>query len=728
MKILKLISKSIQTYKNHGLQILIKKVVLFIKTRLFVHKPNIESSNYREFTDVLFINGTFLPHPYRYRVLHQREQLSASNISSSEVFYENIHLDMVKYHRVFIFYRCPITQEIEEMIGLIKKENKVSVFDIDDLLIDTIYTKDIPFLGTMSTFERESYDDGVIRTGKTLKLCDYGLVSTDRLKVEMSKYIDNVFINRNTASEQMIHLSEVAYSKIFEIKKQSKLVKLGYFSGSITHNDDFGLINHILVEILRKYSHVELYLIGELDIPSNLKPFLNRIKTKSFMDWKELPNYIASVDINLVPLVDSVFNEAKSENKWIEASLVRVPTIASNVGAFSQCIEDGYNGILCRSEDEWFEKLCLLIEKPEYRNRIGNSAYQEVLQNHTTVYTSSNLASFVTSIMRKNITFVLPSRLVSGGVYVILKHASILKRNGFDVLLINDDIDDNNIEFENDELSLISRHKTSIHGDFDIAVASLWSTLTFLQLYPNIDKRYYFVQSFETDFYKPGQYFKIAANSTYYNKKNISYVTMSKWCECWLKQKFGHSPYLIRNGIDFAHFKQRERSLSDRIVLLVEGNPDDEFKNVDESFRIISQLNNDNIEVWLMAYTGELKPWYKVDKFLKAVPRDEISEIYYQADILLKTSKLESFSYPPLEMMATGGLVVVAENQGNQEYVKNGYNCLSYNLGNIDLAVSQIELLIDNVDLRNTLYRGGIQTAKDRDWNLIKPEILKTYN
>ena len=61
------------------------------------------------------------------------------------------------------------------------------------------------------------------------------------------------------------------------------------------------------------------------------------------------------------------------------------------------------------------------------------------------------------------------------------------------------------------------------------------------------------------------------------------------------------------------------------------------------------------------------------------------------SDILLKTSLLESFSYPPIEMMATGGYVVALLNDGNKEYLEDGNNCLIYPNGDIDKAVHCIE-------------------------------------
>ena len=62
------------------------------------------------------------------------------------------------------------------------------------------------------------------------------------------------------------------------------------------------------------------------------------------MDWDKLPALISEVDINLAPLVDSIFNRAKSEIKWIEAALVKVPTVASKIGAFSDMVIDGETG------------------------------------------------------------------------------------------------------------------------------------------------------------------------------------------------------------------------------------------------------------------------------------------------------------------------------------------------------------------------------------------------
>ena len=76
-------------------------------------------------------------------------------------------------------------------------------------------------------------------------------------------------------------------------------------------------------------------------------------------------------------------------------------------------------------------------------------------------------------------------------------------------------------------------------------------------------------------------------------------------------------------------------------------------------------------------------------------------------------------------MMATKGLVVALENGGNVEYLKNNYNCLFYERGNIDDAIQKIELLVNDKKLRERLIKNGIETVNGREWKKIEKEILE---
>ena len=722
-RVKELAKKTTQTLKEEGVVSLTKKGYKFVSFRV----GKINRKYDKCFKDILFINGCTLPHPQRYRVDHQIEQLESYGISCDKVDYDKLTLDKVKYFRGFVFYRCPILPVIEEFIKVAKENNKTSFYDIDDLVFDLEHTKMIKFLDTMSKEERDLYNDGVIRMGKTLDLCEYGIASTTRLQTEMGKHLKEVYVNRNVASEEMVKYSEIALN---EVKKDSDKIVIGYLSGSITHNDDFKLIMPTVIKLLKKYDNVYLQIVGLLDLPDEMQEVKDKVLTSPFIDWKELPKLIRSIDINLAPLEDTIFNEAKSENKWTEAALVKIPTVASNVGAFKDAIEDGKTGLLCNDEKDWEENLINLIENQEEREKIATNAYEEVMNKHITTKSGLGVAKFIKSKLRKNICFVLPSTNVSGGVMVAIKHGLILKKKGYDVTLININKETRKVDklYENNEyLYVVSNYRTEMLMYIDTMVATMWLTLEFVRKYFNCEHKKYLVQNMETGFYKHGEFEKKKANSTYCNIFNIEYLTISKWCQNWLKEDFDTECKYAPNGIDLSIFPVRKREFKGKIKILIEGNCKDFYKNVDESFKITNELDRDKYEIHYLSYEKEPKSWYKVDKFYHKVPHDEVGKIYNECDILIKTSILESFSYPPLEMMATGGFVVALQNGGNKEYLKDMENALIYEQGNIKEAIEKIELLEKDKKLREKLRENGLKTAQERDWNKIEDKIMKLY-
>lgn len=410
-----------------------------------------------------------------------------------------------------------------------------------------------------------------------------------------------------------------------------------------------------------------------------------------FVDWKKLPSLIAEVDINLAPLEQSIFNEAKSENKWVEAALVKVPTVASNVGAFQRMIVSGETGILCDTEEEWVEQLSRLVEDKKERDRIAENAHKYCTKKCVTVYTGFPLVKFIKKYTTPNIAFILPSLNISGGIMVALWHAVMLQDAGMDVTLFNVDNSIQWCTFKEHQIPVMSQDLRLVEGRIDKAVATMWTTVAFLENYQNIEKRYYLVQNFETDFYEPGVPLRVFANQSYIPKVPIQYLTISKWCEDWLRDDYEQIARYAPNGIEKANFPHHKREMNGKIRILIEGDCGVEYKNVDESFKITNELDKEKYEIWYMSYNAEPKDWYRVDKFLHKVPFDQVADVYNQCDILLKTSYLESFSYPPLEMMATGGYAVVVPNDGNKEYLVDGENCLLYPLGKIEKGIAAIE-------------------------------------
>jgi glycosyltransferase involved in cell wall biosynthesis len=621
-----------------------------------------------------------------------------------------------------------LTKEIEEAITLAKKLNKKVLFDIDDLVFDTNYTNLNTYVKNLSKSEKSIYDKGVILMGKTLKLCEGAITTTEALAKELKKYVPEVFINRNVASEEMWRLSQKVLENKTKIIKNSTETIIGYFSGSISHNPDFQMIVPYLTKILQEFKNVKLLTVGELNYHDNFKNLSAQIIKKKFVDWKELPELIGSVDINIAPIEDNVFNEAKSENKWVEAALVKVPTVASNIGAFKETIIDGKTGLLCTKPEEWYNALKILIKDKYLRKTIGSNAFEFCKEKYNALLTGSRLVNYINSISSKHIGFLLPSTQISGGAYVVLAHASLLQDSGWDVDIIFPFIEENFIEFKGHKFNAISIVNSEIDSEYDVLVATFYSTLAFVLSYTKVKRRLYLVQGYETDFYTYGSYLRNEAEKTYSIHYGIEYITISKWCETWLRERYKQKPKYIPNGIEFNSYMKIKRNLTKKkIRILIEGDSLSPKKNIDESFKIVEKLDKNKFEIWYMSYNGWPKDWYRVDKFLSKIPYEKVKSVYEQCDILLKSSYFESFSFPPLEMMASGGYCIVIANEGNVEYLRNEENCLFYKLGDIDSAVQSIKRLISDKKLQDHLYNNGLLTAKQRDWKNFQKQILSLY-
>lgn len=783
-----LAGKTVKTLREDGLQKVGQKAKLYLKRK----REERSEEAYSEgcFRDVLFINGCdeHLPHPGRYRVSHQREQLESLGMTTGEVYYQNLKPDTLRCYRIFIFFRCPYTDLIGDFVKTAREINKTVLYDVDDLVIDTVYTDMIPYLATMSEEERRAYDDGVRSMGKLLRMCDGAITTTGCLAQELEQYVPRVLVNRNVASEEMVKLSRQALQEeegryrcaagvrdessprldlhgssgeVSEQKAETEAeterekaaneenVKIGYFSGSITHNDDFQLILPVIVKLLETYQNLQLHLVGELSLPEELLPYQGKIVVHPFVGWRELPGLIAGVDINLAPLTTTTFNRAKSENKWVEAALVKVPTVASDIGAFHEMVENGKTGILCQNQQQWEEALQALIEQPAYRKVLGEAAYAYCSAHCVTAHTGKALLDFLQEQKRENIAFLLPAFQISGGVMVALQHCRILQEAGRDVLLLS--IEERGkerwYEFEGCRFPVCNCHDTRFYGVLDQAVATMWSTVDWLYRIPGIKRKGYLVQNYEPDFYASGDPLRMQARRTYGCLEDLSYLTISRWCQEWLLEQYGHEAAYAPNGLELKKFRAceaerlpvgqmeeaksayREEAIGSerKIRILIEGDSSAPHKNVDESFRIVEKLDREKYEIWYMAYHGEPKEWYQVDKFLPRVPYGEVQNIYRDCDILLKSSILESFSYPPLEMMAAGGCVVAVLNGGNREYLEDGKNCLCYPQGDIQAGAEAIERIRRDSGLREYLRENGLETAAGREWELIREQILNLY-
>ncbi|MBI4436600.1 MAG: glycosyltransferase family 4 protein [Candidatus Omnitrophica bacterium] len=84
------------------------------------------------------------------------------------------------------------------------------------------------------------------------------------------------------------------------------------------------------------------------------------------------------IDIGVYPLPQEEWILGKTGFKTIQYMSVGIPVVASRLGTNQQIIEEGVNGFLVNSEEEWLDKLSLLIENPGLRKKFGEEGRRTV--------------------------------------------------------------------------------------------------------------------------------------------------------------------------------------------------------------------------------------------------------------------------------------------------------------------------------------------------------------
>jgi glycosyltransferase involved in cell wall biosynthesis len=92
---------------------------------------------------------------------------------------------------------------------------------------------------------------------------------------------------------------------------------------------------------------------------------------------------LQSFDIGIMPLADEEWSRGKCAFKALQYMGVGIPVVSSRVGAVQDIINDGENGMLAGTEDDWLTKLEILIANPELRYAIGLRARQYVTKHYS---------------------------------------------------------------------------------------------------------------------------------------------------------------------------------------------------------------------------------------------------------------------------------------------------------------------------------------------------------
>jgi glycosyltransferase involved in cell wall biosynthesis len=333
---------------------------------------------------VLFVGrpGNSEPACMRYRAYNVIEALRQIGVQSDFVDDRLLpaRLGEVLAYDLLVLVRRRRSPEIDTILDFADSHQIPVVCDLDDYLFDREVLDQSEYLRQQPAGNAETL---INQFRYLVTRCRYYTGSTSFLTERAASLGASAFVIRNGLNTTQLEMSRIARETVTPARGGPELW-LGYFSGTMTHQSDFGLIADVVVSLLREFETVGLVVAGDLKLAEfpEFAPVADRVEERPFVDWTRLPSEIARVDINLIPLVPSSFTEAKSDLKYYEAAILKIPSVATATEVFRSCITHGSNGFVVRTPDEWRASLRSLITDTGLRRAMGQKAYEHALDHY----------------------------------------------------------------------------------------------------------------------------------------------------------------------------------------------------------------------------------------------------------------------------------------------------------------------------------------------------------
>lgn len=333
---------------------------------------------------VAIIAELSIPQCKKYRVIQKQEMLEELGIPCSVTSWtdSNEAKKQISLASLVIFYRVPGFDSVMDLIAECRRLNIKTLWDVDDLIFDEDVLKTSSTINSLEPAEKEGVINGAKLYRQAMLACNEGIASTSGLAKAMKEAgLETIYVVENALDDETLAAARSIEGRLK--KQEDGLIRIIYGSGTKTHNIDFLEAAPALANILKENPNVRFRIIGYLELPEYFDEVQSQIERIPFCNYTEYLTYLSECDISIAPLENFVFNDAKSNIKYLEASITKVASICSPRAAFADVIVNGENGFLADNEQQWHEAFDTLIQNSELRDSMAQAAYRTVTETYS---------------------------------------------------------------------------------------------------------------------------------------------------------------------------------------------------------------------------------------------------------------------------------------------------------------------------------------------------------
>jgi len=332
--------------------------------------------------NILIIAELTLPQCAKYRVFQKQAHFAALGMPCRVVNWHDIGAcrAAASLATAAIFYRVPGFPPVMDLIEECRRLRLPLWWEVDDLIFDADEYLQNRNLARLDADLRKNILSGVPLYRAAMLACGRGIASTPRLAQAMRDAgLAEVHIVENALDAETLTLADRLRTPA---RPAREAVVITYGSGTRTHDADFAVAAPGLLAALRARPNLRLRIVGDLTLPPDFAPLADRVERVQKTHFAAYVAWLANTDISIAPLEDTIFNDAKSNIKFLEAAVLGVASVCSPRATFAAVITDGVNGLLAEGDAAWEAALLALADDAGLRARLGEAARLSALARY----------------------------------------------------------------------------------------------------------------------------------------------------------------------------------------------------------------------------------------------------------------------------------------------------------------------------------------------------------